>query len=220
MSMIESPTSVEFPWETYPDFNSIDADSESPYVTYTYVVPRVSKANRLLKLIERFASFQSAETYVWACLLPDGFAISLCIHDDRGISSHEALTKLLDPPMTVGFAITNRQSRRRTISKLRAYASPSIESDICSRYPSIDDYKRVRSSADVLLLANHEFNTKSRFSVQEFATNVFGHHIPFVLNDDTLGTEVISERQSFSFDDLAPDEIAPVYEPEDGVSLD
>lgn len=220
MSIIESPTSVEFPWETYPDFNGVDDGPEPPYVTYTYVVPTLSKAERLLKLISRFASFQRTTTYLWTCRLPESFVVSLCVHDDRGISSHEALTKVLDPPMTVGFAVSNRQSRDRTISKLRAYASPSIQSDVCSRYPSIDDYKRVRSSANVLLLANYEFNTKSRFSLQELATTVFGHHLPFVLSDDTLGTKVVSERQSFSFDGLAPDEIAPTYEPDDEVTLD
>jgi hypothetical protein len=104
-----------------------------------------------------------------------------------------------------------RKFTYESTSLLRVYASPDIEDDILNRFPSIEDYKSIRSAADLLLIEKNEFNTKSRVSLQSYVSRRFGHNLPFVLNENTCGVEVQSQRQSFSFDGLSSNEIAPSY---------
>lgn len=216
MSQTDSPTAQpsEFPWETYPD--AVKFDGDDPHTTYTFITETPDDADELVDMCARFSSLQFSPTYISSWLLPSGFAVSVCVHDNRGVSSHEAVAKLMDPPMKLTFAV--RKHRYESSSLLRVYASPDIEHDVLNRFPAIEDYKRVRSSANLLLLDKNEFNTKSRDSLQTFVANRFGHNLPFILTDDTRGIEVTSQRQSFSFEGLAANEIAPSYQIDTGDS--
>lgn len=209
MSHTDSMTAIatEFPWEVYPD--AVNFDEQDAHTTYTFITETSDDADRLVDMCARFASLQSSPIYIWSWLLPSSFAVSLCIHDDRGVSSHEALSKLMDPPMKLAFIV--RKFEHESTSLLRVYGSPDIEDDILHRFPSVEDYKCIRSAADLLLIEKNEFNTKSRVSLQSYVSNRFGHNLPFVLSEDTCGIEVHSQRQSFSFDGLSSNDIAPSY---------